>query len=48
MKDTTPTVIVRIHLPDITPEERAKRMERIHQAAANLVLATRKVHRRTT
>ena len=37
-----PTAIVRIHRPDLTPEERAKRMERIKQAAASLVMAARK------
>ena len=42
-----PTAIVRIHRPDLTPEERAKRMELIHQAAANLVMAAR-TPRRTT
>lgn len=39
---TTPAAIVRIHRPDLTPEERAERMERIKQAAANLVMAARK------
>lgn len=42
MKDTTPAVIVRIHRPDLTPEERAKRMELIRQAAANLIVAAKK------
>lgn len=32
--------IVRIHRPDLTPEERAKRMEAIKAAAARLVVAT--------
>ena len=41
---TTPTAIVRIHRPDLTPEERAERMERIKQAAANLVMAARKTN----
>lgn len=31
--------VVRIHRPDITPEERAKRMEGIKQAAARLIIA---------
>ena len=44
MEKQTTHVVVRIHRPDLTPEERAKRMERIHQAAANLILAARKVH----
>lgn len=38
----TPPAIVRVHRPDLTPEERAKRMEHIKQAAANLILAARK------
>ena len=44
MVKKTPPAVVRIHRPDLTPEERAKRMERIHQAAANLILAVKKVH----
>ena len=31
---------ITIQRPDLTPEERAKRMEEIKQAAARLVLAT--------
>jgi hypothetical protein len=42
MERTTPPAVVRVHRPDLTPEERAKRMERIKQAAANLILAARK------
>lgn len=34
----TPGWVVRVHIPDLTPEERAKRMEAIKQAAADLVL----------
>ena len=30
-----PTAIVRVHRPELTAEERAKRMEAIKQAAAN-------------
>lgn len=37
-----PTAIVRIHRPTLTPEERAKRMEAIKQAAVRLVLAAHK------
>lgn len=29
--------IIRIHRPDITEEERARRMEQIHKAAADLL-----------
>lgn len=32
--------IVRIHRPDLTPEERAHRLEAIKKAAVNLVIAT--------
>lgn len=44
MEKTTPPAVVRIHRPALTPEERAERMERIKQAAANLILAARKTH----
>lgn len=35
-----------IHRPELTIEERAKRMEEIKQAAARLVLETEKAKRR--
>lgn len=38
--------IVRIHRPDLTPEERARREERIKKAAVNLVLATEAAQRK--
>ena len=31
--------IVRVHRPDLTPEERAKRMNAIKEAAARLLVA---------
>lgn len=31
--------IVRIHRPELTPEERARRMKRIEEAAAELLIA---------
>lgn len=40
-----PTIVVRVHRPDLTPEERTKRMDQIHQAAASLILAAKKVHK---
>jgi hypothetical protein len=40
--ENKPTAIVRVHRPDLTPEEMAKRMEQIKRAAANLIVATRK------
>lgn len=39
---TKPNAIVRIYHPDITPEERARRMELIRRAAADLVRDTMK------
>lgn len=33
-------MIVRVHIPDITPEERARRMKKIHDSAANLLKST--------
>ena len=38
--------IIRVHRPDITPEERARRMERIKEAAVRLVLAYEKEKRK--
>ena len=32
-----PNAIVRVHIPDLTEEERAKRMKIIHNAAASLL-----------
>ena len=40
----TPPAIVRIHRPNLTPEERDKRMEAIKQAATKLILAARNTH----
>ena len=39
MDSMTPTAIVRVHRPQLTTEERAKRMEGIKQAAARLIIA---------
>ena len=44
MKNKTPVAIVRIHRPELTPEERAKRMEEIKRAATALIVAAGKVH----
>ena len=38
--------IVRIHRPDLTPEERAHRMDAIKKAAVNLVIATEAAKRK--
>lgn len=32
-----PNMTVRVHIPDLTPEERARRMERIARSAAALL-----------
>lgn len=39
MERPTPTAIVRVHRPELTAEERAKRMEAIKDAAARLIVA---------
>lgn len=31
--------VIRVHRPDISPEERARRMEQIKKAAAQLIIA---------
>lgn len=42
----TEKYIVHIHHPDISEEERAKRMKAIEKAAANLILASRRAKAR--
>ena len=37
--------IIRVHRPELTDEERARRMELIKQAAARLVIAADKLER---
>lgn len=37
--------IIRIHRPELTEEERAKRMKAIHDAAARLIVASEKARR---
>ena len=32
-------VVVRVHIPEITPEERARRMKEISTAAARLIMS---------
>lgn len=34
---TYPNMTVRVHIPDLTEEERTRRMKRIHTAAAELL-----------
>lgn len=40
--------ITRVHRPELSAEERAKRMEQIKQAAIQLILAAEKVKGATT
>lgn len=37
-----PDMIVRVHIPDITPEERTRRMKQIHNAASELLKSQRR------
>ena len=37
-----PGMIARVHFPDISAEERTKRMKQIHNAAANLLKGSKK------
>jgi hypothetical protein len=32
-----PNMVVRVHIPDLTPDERARRMRAIHNQAAQLL-----------
>lgn len=41
-KKKSPPVIVTVHRPELTPEERARRMEEIKQAAKELIMAQMK------
>lgn len=41
-----PNVIVRVHRPDLSPQERARRMKEIADAAARLIVATEQAKRR--
>lgn len=38
--------IIRVHRPELTAEERAKRMEQIKQAATRLVIAAKRKEQR--
>ena len=35
---TYPNVTVNVYIPDLTPEERSRRMKAIHKAAAELLI----------
>lgn len=45
---TKPAVIVTVHRPELTPEERAKRMEEIKKAATALIMAQMQSEARAT
>lgn len=42
MEKKTPAAVVRIHRPELTPEERTRRMEEIKRAATALIVAANK------
>lgn len=46
-KKAGPAVIVTVHRPELTPEERAKRMEEIKKAATALIVATMQITAQT-
>lgn len=46
MESIERAAIVRIHRPELTPEERTRRMAAIEQAAARLIMATRESKRK--
>ena len=39
---TYPNMVVRVHFPDLTDDERARRMKIIEKAAADLVIGSEK------
>lgn len=43
MENSKPKAIVRVHYPDLTDEEQAKRIAQVKRAAVELVLATERV-----
>ena len=36
-----PGMLARVYIPDLSPEERSRRLEQIHHSAANLLKAAR-------
>ena len=48
IKNKKPTVIVTVRRPELTPEERARRMEEIERAATDLIVAQMKNQARAT
>lgn len=47
-KKKDPAVIVTVHRPELSPQERAKRMEEIKKAATALIAAQMRIHRKVT
>lgn len=47
-KNTKPPVVVTVHRPELTPEERARRMAEIEKAATALIVAQMKNQARAT
>lgn len=41
-----PKAIIRVHRPELTPEERAWRMKQIHDAAVRLIVNTEREKRK--
>lgn len=39
------TAIVRVHRPELTEQERQKRMEAIKKAATDLIVAAQRIHK---
>lgn len=44
--ENNPRIIVTVHRPDLTPEERARRMGEIKKAATSLIAASMQSHAR--
>lgn len=42
----TPTAVIRVHRPELTPEEKARRMKSIEEAAVRLLIAAEKLRRK--
>lgn len=43
MENQKPNAIIRIHRPNITPEERERRLGEIRKAAARVILAAERI-----
>lgn len=47
-KKKGPAVIVTVHRPELTPQERARRMDEIKKAATALIIAQMQIEARAT